>query len=34
VGRDVSELRGRLIEVAEPWALTCIADRDEEVSET
>lgn len=26
-GRDVSELRGRLIEVVERWALECIADR-------
>jgi hypothetical protein len=33
-GRDVSELRGRLIEVTERWALACIADRHEEVSET
>ena len=32
--RDVSELRGRLIEVTERWALACIADRHEEVSET
>lgn len=33
-GRDVSELRGRLIELTERWALACIADRHEEVSET
>ena len=32
-GRDLSELRGRLIEVTERWALACIADRHEEVSE-
>jgi hypothetical protein len=33
-GRDVSELRGRLIEQTERWALACIADRHEGVSET
>ena len=32
-GRDLSELRGRLIEVTERWALACIADRHEEFSE-
>ena len=26
-GRDLSELRGRLIEVTERWALGCIGDR-------
>ena len=31
-GRDMSELRGRLIEVTERWALACIADRHEAVS--
>jgi len=30
---DVPELRGRLIEATERWALACIADRHEEVSE-
>jgi hypothetical protein len=28
-GRDLAELRGRLIEVTERWALACIADRHE-----
>jgi hypothetical protein len=32
-GRDLSELRGRLIEVTERWALACIADRHEEITE-
>ncbi len=32
-GRDLSELRGRLVEVTERWALACIADRHEDVSE-
>jgi hypothetical protein len=32
-GRDVAELRGRLIEVTERWALACIADRHEPLNE-
>jgi hypothetical protein len=32
-GRDLPELRGRLIEVTERWALACIADRGEEIGE-
>jgi hypothetical protein len=31
--RDLSELRGRLIEVTERWALACIADRHEPLNE-
>ncbi len=31
--RDLDELRGRLVEVAERWAQDCIADRRVEVSE-
>jgi hypothetical protein len=30
---DVPEFRGRLIEVAERWALACIAERHEAISE-
>ena len=33
-GRDLSELRGRLIEVTERWALACIAARHEQLTET
>jgi hypothetical protein len=33
-GRDLVELRGRLIEVTERWALACIADRHEPLSES
>ena len=32
-GRDLGELRGRLIEVTERWALACIADRHEPLNE-
>jgi hypothetical protein len=31
-GRDLSELRGRLIELTERWALACIDDRQVEAS--
>ena len=32
-GRDLSELRGRLIEVTERWAIACIAARHEQLTE-
>ena len=32
-GRDLPELRGRLIEVTERWALGCIGDRRDQISE-
>jgi hypothetical protein len=32
-GRDLAELRGRLIEVTERWALACIAERHEPLNE-